>query len=143
MTGAGPIVPAVLPEMALVSAGAVGGALLRFGASEFAKRRDCGPAAILALNIVGSFALGTLAGNGAARPVQLCLGVGFCGAFTTFSTFSMDTLAMVKSGQVGRAAAYVVASNLFSIGAAYAGYRFRLPHAVVSKLRMPPKMPGG
>jgi len=134
-----PLSPAVvLPEVALVSAGAVGGALLRFAASEFAKRRDCGPVVILALNIAGSFALGTLAGNGAGRQAQLLLGVGFCGAFTTFSTFSMDTLNMVQRGQLRRAASYVTASNVFSVGAAYAGYRFSLPPVVVARLRATP-----
>ena len=60
--------PMGLPtEAALVGAGAVPGAILRFGVSEIAKQHNVGPAAILALNVVGSFALGSLAGNGAAR----------------------------------------------------------------------------
>lgn len=143
MTLGPPLLPPVVPEMALVSAGAVGGALLRFASSEAAKRRDAGPLVILALNILGSFALGSLSGNGAARRQQLLLGVGFCGAFTTFSTFSMDTITMIQHGQFRRAAAYVLASNTLSLGAAYAGYCFKLPTPMVHKLRAPLKANGG
>eukprot|EP00965_Chrysotila_dentata_P045412 1508576-Pleurochrysis_carterae.AAC.3 len=55
--------PPALVSCALVSAGACGGAVSRFGISEFAKHRGYGAEAICAINIVGSLALGVLAGT--------------------------------------------------------------------------------
>ena len=71
------------------------------------------------------------------RRANLLLGVGFCGAFTTFSTFSMDTLTMLQCGQTSRAAAYVLCSNLLSIGAGAAGHRLTLPPPILRALRPP------
>jgi|Transcript_18696 protein CrcB len=71
------------------------------------------------------------------RRANLLLGVGFCGAFTTFSTFSVDTLTMLQRGQNSRAAAYVLCSNLLSIGAAAAGHRLTLPPPILRALRPP------
>jgi hypothetical protein len=51
------------------------------------------------------------------------IGVGFCGALTTFSTYSMDVIKFSQQGELGKAAAYVVASNLVGIGGAASGYK--------------------
>jgi CrcB protein len=102
-----------------VAGGAVVGALARFVLTEsLAKPRR--PAAIAAINIVGSFALGALACSLPALSdrQRLLFGTGLCGSFTTFSTFSVDALAMIEQGQAARAAGYVLASNAGGIGAA-------------------------
>jgi CrcB protein len=62
------------------------------------------PLGTLLINVSGSFLLGLLAGFLAQRAVpnadalRLALGVGFCGGFTTFSTFALETHALVEDG---------------------------------------------
>ena len=80
------------------------------------------PAAILLINVLGSFILG---GATAALPQTrgaLLVGTGFCGAFTTFSTFAMDTVSLVQAERYAAAATYVLANNCLSIGGAAAGF---------------------
>ena len=74
--------------------------------------------------MAGSFLLAVLL---AVAPIPrgdltLALGTGFLGAFTTFSTFSMETLTLLRDGRVAAAAAYVVASVVLGVGAAGAGW---------------------
>ena len=93
--------------------------------------RACGtsfPWGILGVNIVGSFAMGVLAawlalrgGEAWSGPARLLLATGFLGGFTTFSAFSLDALLLWERGEAGLAGAYVGASVVLSILAAYAG----------------------
>jgi CrcB protein len=71
------------------------------------------PLSTLTVNVAGSLALGVvLAAWPADRPSvwRLLLGVGFCGGFTTFSTFSGELVALMERGQGARAATYATAS---------------------------------
>ncbi len=74
------------------------------------------PAATLLVNVVGSFLLAflaTLTLQGRLSGVwSLTLGTGFCGAFTTFSTFELDAEGLLKSGQFAYALLYI-GGNLF------------------------------
>ena len=84
------------------------------------------PACTLGINVAGSFLLGLLMAGVAARPdlspaLRAALTVGFCGGFTTFSTFSVETVALLERGATGRAALYAVASVTLSVAAAFAG----------------------
>jgi fluoride exporter len=77
------------------------------------------------VNVVGSLILGALTGaalSGAAGPgVQLLLGTGFCGALTTYSTFSYETLRLAETGARFFAAANVIASIVAGLGAVFVG----------------------
>ena len=90
-----------LARLALVVAGGGAGAGLRFLVGLRV------PAALypwhtLGINTVGSFALGVLAGACRDRPGWYALlGVGVCGGFTTFSTFSLETLTLLDEGRCG------------------------------------------
>ena len=72
------------------------------------------PLGTLTVNVTGSFALGlvaSLAAHGsAARWVVTLVGTGFCGALTTFSTFSFETLRLVESGRMRAALGNVLVS---------------------------------
>lgn len=111
-----------------VAAGGAIGSVARLLAG-FASTRAFGlafPWGTLIVNIVGSFVIGVLAESFALRwnlpPAwQAFLTVGFCGGFTTFSTFSLDVYALVQRGEPWLAVAYVVASVALSIGALIGG----------------------
>ena len=59
--------------------------------------------------------------QGLSPRTKLLLGVGFCGSFTTFSTFSVDVAKWIEAGQFGRAGGYVLVNNVGGILAAAAG----------------------
>jgi CrcB protein len=100
----------------LVAAGGMAGATARhlLGERIDARTRDT-----LAVNVAGSFALGLLVGAGADGDVAHLLATGFCGAFTTFSTFAFETVRLAETGQL-RAAAWYAAVTLVAALAAVA-----------------------
>jgi CrcB protein len=90
------------------------------------------PVATLVVNVVGSFAMGVLAGWLALRAgvpalaapnaeVRLFLGTGVLGGFTTFSAFSLDAVTLWQRGDIALAVLYVGASLALSLGALLAG----------------------
>lgn len=86
------------------------------------------PAGTLAVNVIGGFLMGVLAGWFALRyagesgqELRLFLATGILGGFTTFSAFSLDAVLLWERGAFGLAALYVVASVALSIGALVAG----------------------
>lgn len=85
------------------------------------------PWGTLGINLLGSLLLGflyvVLEGSPAAPQWRAFLGIGFCGGFTTFSTFSYEAARLLQDGQTGRAGAYVLASALGCVVAAIAGFR--------------------
>lgn len=82
------------------------------------------PWGTLAVNVLGSFAMGlivvVLAHFSANRFAPLLM-TGVLGGFTTFSAFSLDVATLYERGQIGLAAAYAGASVVISIGALFAG----------------------
>ena len=84
------------------------------------------PWATLAVNVVGSLAMGLLAGwlarqgNG-GETARLLLGVGLLGGFTTFSAFSLELMVLIERGQGGSAFAYAAISVLAGVTALYIG----------------------
>lgn len=95
------------------------GALVRAEASRRWNRPHRFPAGTLAVNVSGSFLLGCLSTT--APPAVTVLGVGGLGAFTTFSSFARDTVALAEEGKAPVALAYVGASVVLGIAAAAAG----------------------
>ena len=84
------------------------------------------PWATLTVNLVGSFAMGLLAGwlarhGSHGEGWRLLLGVGVLGGFTTFSAFSLDMMLLIERGQAGTAIAYALASVVLALGALAAG----------------------
>ncbi|MDE2465846.1 MAG: fluoride efflux transporter CrcB [Alphaproteobacteria bacterium] len=84
------------------------------------------PFATLIINVSGCFAMGFLFVETLERltlPGAVRTGIltGFLGAYTTFSTYSMETLLLAEQGAAVRSAIYVLASNLIGITAAFVG----------------------
>lgn len=111
----------------LVIAGAAVGAPLRYLSDRAIQTRHdtVFPWGTFTVNVLGSLMLGIIAGavtaGGASPQVQLALGTGFCGALTTYSTFSYETLRLLEDDARLFAAANVVASIVAGLGAAFLG----------------------
>ncbi len=79
------------------------------------------PLATFAANILGCLIIGALSSLITNAEWKLLLVTGFCGGFTTFSTFSNETTAMLRSGDTLQAISYIAASVIFGIIAVFAG----------------------
>ena len=77
------------------------------------------PLGTMVVNLSGSFALGLL--HDAAGPAATVLGTGLLGAFTTFSSYARDTVALAEDRRAGLAAAYVAVTALGAVLAAAGG----------------------
>ena len=107
----------------LVGLGGTLGVLSRYGISRLTLHTDALVWSTVGINIAGSFFLGLLvAEHWFDRDLREAIGVGFLGGFTTFSTFSVQIVLEVDSGEPGRAAWYLLASVIGGVAAAAAGY---------------------
>ncbi|MFD7326560.1 fluoride efflux transporter CrcB [Streptomyces sp. NPDC059875] len=106
----------------LVLAGAAIGAPLRYLADRAVQSRHDSvfPWGTFTVNIVGSLVLGLLTGVSSAR-THLLLGTGLCGALTTYSTFSYETLKLYEGGAKGYAVANAAGSLAAGLGAVWLG----------------------
>ena len=114
-------------NLLLVIAGAAVGAPLRYLSDRAIQTRHdtVFPWGTFTVNVLGSLMLGIIAGavaaGGASPQVQLALGTGFCGALTTYSTFSYETLRLLEGDARFFAAANIVASIVAGLGSAFLG----------------------
>ncbi|MCU0277934.1 MAG: fluoride efflux transporter CrcB [Candidatus Nanopelagicales bacterium] len=108
----------------LVMAGAAAGAPSRWLLDRFVQSRHDSvfPWGTFAINVLGSLLLGVILGAGAPQSLALLLGTGFCGGFTTFSTFGYETVRLVEDGSSGQAMLNVAASLAAGLAAASAGW---------------------
>jgi len=84
------------------------------------------PWGTLTVNVVGSLVMGLFAAwfalrGGSSQHLRLFLTTGILGGFTTFSTFSLDSVVLYERGESGVALLYMVASLLLSVVALFAG----------------------
>lgn len=118
----------MLNQLIMIAAGGAAGSLMRFMLSTGVHRvvgRDF-PYGTLSVNIIGSLLMGLLyillierASVGVEWRALLL--IGFLGAFTTFSTFSVETLNLLENGELIKAGVNVILSVLLCIFAAWAG----------------------
>lgn len=93
------------------------------------------PISTLVINVTGSLILGFLLrwsmGSAAVTPeIRAMLTTGFCGGYTTFSTYSYETAALIEDGQYARAGLYVGLSVGLALLGTFAG--FTLARSVLS-----------
>lgn len=102
--------------LAAVMLGGALGATARFGAG-LALADYPGRYATLAVNVLGSFALGAVVFGGLSGTLALLFGTGFCGAFTTFSSFSVQTVDLWRDGRRAASAGNAVGNVVLAGGA--------------------------
>lgn len=116
--------------LALVFGGGVLGTLARYGVENALPHRSPDwPLATFGINIVGAFVLGLLLESlvrrgpdtGVRRRARLLCGTGFCGAFTTYSTFALETVNLGQDGHLPTALAYAVSTVVLGAAAAWGG----------------------
>lgn len=113
----------LLPFLIMIGGGL--GAVARYVAGIFMMKKyptPVIPVAMLAVNIIGSFALGVIYGVIYDEPAVMynnpyfiTIGIGFLGAFTTFSTFSVEAVQLIKERLFKKAALYILLSIIGSI----------------------------
>lgn len=117
-----------MKDFLAISVAAIVGANLRYLLSRLAAK-EFGPAfpyGTLAINIVGSFIVGFFVIWTTERVLvdprwRLLVVIGFCGSFTTFSSYAFDSMSFLDHGQWGLMLANVLANNLLCLGGALAG----------------------
>lgn len=112
-------------QVLMVALGGAIGSVARYGVGMAAARLlGLGfPWGTLIVNVAGGLAMGLLAARigPSQEQMRLLLGVGLLGGFTTFSSFSLETVRLMEH-QAGLAVLYVAASMILSIGACALGY---------------------
>jgi len=124
----GVAMPIPLPRWGLVAIGGLVGSVARYWLSGAVQdvTGPTFPSGTLAVNIVGSFVIGLVMALALERGLlgdesRILLTTGFCGGFTTMSTFSYETLALLRDGENTLALWNVTASFVACVGAAWLG----------------------
>lgn len=118
--------------LAIAGAGAIG-SVSRYALGVYVQRVShvAFPLGTLVVNVLGCFLIGLLAGhfmNDESAPVvQNALVVGFCGGFTTFSAFSLETLGLLAGGQYVKAGGYMLGSVVLCLLVTGAGFAMTRP----------------
>jgi CrcB protein len=115
-------------QLIIIGIGGAAGAILRFITSKSVQTWVGGsfPFGILAVNLIGSFAIGILATlfieRSSLDPIwRAGILIGLLGGFTTFSSFSLDTINLLRNGAVMQATLYIFSSVFLCLLAAWLG----------------------
>lgn len=118
----------MLKTLLIIGTGGFLGSISRYGINLLStKLWGTGfPWGTLAVNIIGSFLIGIVYGMAVKHDwlspdLRLFLAIGFCGSFTTFSTFSYDIIQLLNSGHFLQTTAYIAGSIILGLMAVFAG----------------------
>jgi len=112
-----------------IAIGAAVGGVSRYYLSAAVQHRvgSTFPWGTLVINVTGSLVLGFIMRYAISTPalsveMRALLTTGFCGGYTTFSTYSYETAALIEDGQLGRAGTYALASVLLALAGTFGGF---------------------
>lgn len=112
-----------------IAVGSAAGGVVRFALGALIQRQLGSPFPLgtLAINLTGSFLLGFVLRYALATPavspeLRALLATGFCGGYTTFSTFSYEAAALIEDGDYHRAAWYVILSVTLALAGTFLGF---------------------
>lgn len=112
-------------EFAFLAVGAIAGAFVRYKMAESPLILGTLPINILIINVIGSFILGIFSVLSVLwnldSKYSLLAAVGFCGSFTTMSSFALETSNLIDNRQFGNVAINIIANVALSIGAVMGG----------------------
>jgi len=118
----------IVLDFLAISIGAIAGANLRYWMSRYAVRLlgPIFPYGTLTINVLGSFVLGFFLVWTTERVMvdprwRLLIAVGFCGGFTTFSSYAYESMVFLEQGQWSLLAANFFSNNLFACAGVLAG----------------------
>ena len=117
-----------MSSLVYIAIGGAAGALLRYSVSGITYKYLDGflPWGTLAVNMLGCFAIGFLwqffEVIGSSPNSRAFIFIGILGAFTTFSTFGLESFNLLREGQVGYALINIVLSNALGLGLVFAGF---------------------
>jgi len=116
-------------EIIWIGAGSALGGISRYAVSKWMSNVTTAPFPLstFSINILGSFLIGVLMAlqskQGFSTTTLLFLTTGFCGGFTTFSTFSLENIELIKQGYLGTAILYMLSSLGLGLLSVYIGHR--------------------
>lgn len=116
-------------ELIYIGAGGFLGTVLRYGVQLWLEPASANfPLAVLMINLAGCFFLGwfftiTPAKWRIPSEWRLLIGTGFTGAFTTFSTFSVDSIQLLQDRQLGLAVSYILLSVVIGLLMSFIGIK--------------------
>lgn len=124
----------MLKNILLVGLGGAIGSSLRYGVALMFKNNNAMnsafPWSTFSVNLIGCLCLGLIMGliykstdDLMTSSLMLFLGIGLMGGFTTFSTFSIDSIRLFQDGHNVLALVYVLLSNIFGIALGYFGLK--------------------
>ncbi|MDU1889475.1 MAG: fluoride efflux transporter CrcB [Dysgonomonas sp.] len=113
----------MIKQILLVGAGGAVGSILRFLTSVFITRIEPYPfpIATFTVNILGCFCIGLFSNLIPENNLRFLLITGFCGGFTTFSTFASENITLFESNQILMAIVYTLLSCVIGFGAVALG----------------------
>ena len=113
-----------LVNILYVAAGGALGSVIRYVVSIAVPKWQMMPIATISVNIIGSLLIGIIIGvTPKTHPTHLIAAIGFCGGFTTFSTFSLETVKMFEDGYNTQALLYILISIATCLGATILGLK--------------------
>ncbi|MDO5320798.1 MAG: fluoride efflux transporter CrcB [Bacteroidia bacterium] len=112
----------MVKNLLAVGAGGAVGAMLRYGMTVLGAQLDWSSnLSTFLVNIIGSFVMGLLVSCCEQSTWLMMATVGLCGGFTTFSTFSMQSVRLIQEGKWGTAALYISGTLVICILMAWLG----------------------